>query len=91
MTISSDERVLRDVVPEPISAEKRSQRLQQLTDVTPAPDGFLPFCDNLDQAARHGVRCIAHPGGSTRAEEVWKACDEHDIVFVNIEIPLFLH
>ena len=78
-------------VPEPISAEERSQWLQQLTDVALASDGFLPFRDNIDQAARHGVRYIAHPGGSTRAEEVEQACDEHAILFVNTGIRLFQH
>ena len=80
-----------DEVPEPIPAEKRSQWLRQLTDVALASDGFLPFRDNIDQAARHGVRYIAHPGGSTRADEVEEACDEHGIRLVNTGIRLFHH
>lgn len=78
-------------VPEPIPAEKRSQWLRQLTDVALASDGFLPFRDNIDQAARHGVRYIAHPGGSTRAREVEEACGEHGIELVNTGIRLFHH
>lgn len=93
--LTTDERRrMREVigeVPEPMSAGKRSQWLQQLTAVALASDGFLPFRDNIDQAARHGVRYIAHPGGSTRAEEVEKACDEHDILLVNTGIRLFHH
>jgi len=80
-----------DEVPEPISAKKRSLWLRQLADVSLASDGFLPFRDNIDQAARHGVRYIAHPGGSTRAAEVQEACDEHDIRLVNTGIRLFHH
>ncbi|HUB42341.1 MAG TPA: phosphoribosylaminoimidazolecarboxamide formyltransferase [Streptosporangiaceae bacterium] len=78
-------------VPEPMSVETRSQWLQQLTDVALASDGFLPFRDNIDQAARHGVRYIAHPGGSARADEVEEACNEHDIRLVNTGIRLFHH
>jgi AICAR transformylase/IMP cyclohydrolase PurH len=93
--LTTDERRrMREVigeVPEPMSAEKRSQWLQQLTDVALASDGFLPFRDNIDQAARHGVRYVAHPGGSARAEEVEEACDEHDIRLVNTGIRLFHH
>jgi AICAR transformylase/IMP cyclohydrolase PurH len=85
---------LRDVldeVPPPISAGSRARWLGQLTDVALASDGYLPFRDNIDQAARHGVRYIAHPGGSARAAEVRQACDEHDIVLVNTGIRLFHH
>jgi phosphoribosylaminoimidazolecarboxamide formyltransferase/IMP cyclohydrolase len=78
-------------VPPPISAANRSQWLRQLTDVAMASDGYLPFRDNIDQAARHGVRCIAHPGGSARAAEVQQACDEHNIALVNTGIRLFHH
>ena len=84
-------RELVDEVPEPIAAQKRSQWLQQLTGVALASDGFLPFRDNIDQAARHGVRYIAHPGGSTRAQETEQACAEHDIMLVNTGIRLFHH
>jgi hypothetical protein len=78
-----------DEVPEPISAAKRSQWLRQLRDLALASDGYLPFRDNIDQAARHGVHYIAHPGGSTRAEEVEQACREHGIRLVNTGIRLF--
>jgi phosphoribosylaminoimidazolecarboxamide formyltransferase/IMP cyclohydrolase len=78
-------------VPAPISAVERSRWLRQLTDVALASDGYLPFRDNIDQAARHGVRYVAHPGGSTRADEVEQACDEHDVILVNTGIRLFHH
>jgi phosphoribosylaminoimidazolecarboxamide formyltransferase/IMP cyclohydrolase len=80
-----------DEVPEPLSAEKRSEWLQQLTGVALASDGYLPFRDNIDQAARHGVRFIAHPGGSTRSAEIEEACREHKIALVNSGIRLFHH
>jgi phosphoribosylaminoimidazolecarboxamide formyltransferase/IMP cyclohydrolase len=93
--LTADERQrLREVVddaPEPISASKRAQWLQRLTDVALASDGYLPFRDNIDQAARHGVRYVAHPGGSTRAAEVEPACHEHKIALVSTGIRLFHH
>jgi AICAR transformylase/IMP cyclohydrolase PurH len=65
--------------------------LDQLDDVALASDGYIPFRDNIDQAARHGVRYVADPGGSTRNHEVEAACAEHDIVLTTTEIRLFLH
>jgi phosphoribosylaminoimidazolecarboxamide formyltransferase / IMP cyclohydrolase len=65
--------------------------LDQLDDVALASDGYIPFRDNIDQAARHGVRYVADPGGSTRNHEVEAACAEHNIVLTTTEIRLFLH
>ena len=70
--------------------EKRGWR-GLLDDVALASDGYIPFRDNIDQAARHGVRYVADPGGSTRNHEVEAACAEHDIVLTTTEIRLFLH
>jgi len=47
--------------------------------------------DNIDQAARHGVRYVADPGGSIRNHEVEAACAEHNIVLTTTGIRLFLH
>jgi phosphoribosylaminoimidazolecarboxamide formyltransferase/IMP cyclohydrolase len=41
-------------------------------------DGFLPFRDNVDIAAKEGVTAIAQPGGSERDFEVITACNEAD-------------
>jgi phosphoribosylaminoimidazolecarboxamide formyltransferase/IMP cyclohydrolase len=64
--------------------------LDQLDDVALASDGYIPFRDNIDQAARHGVRYIADPGGSTRNHEIEAACTEHNIVLTTTGIRLFL-
>jgi phosphoribosylaminoimidazolecarboxamide formyltransferase/IMP cyclohydrolase len=81
---------LRDDAPDLQPDERRSWR-EQLDDVALASDGFIPFRDNIDQAARHGVRYVADPGGSTRNEEVEAACAEHGIVLTTTGIRLFLH
>jgi phosphoribosylaminoimidazolecarboxamide formyltransferase/IMP cyclohydrolase len=76
---------------EPLSADDRALWLDGLTDVSLASDGFIPFRDNIDHAARHGVRYIAHPGGSTRQDEVADACTELGIVLTSTGIRLFHH
>jgi AICAR transformylase/IMP cyclohydrolase PurH len=81
---------LGDDIPALASDERRGW-LDQLDDVALASDGYIPFRDNIDQAARHGVRYIADPGGSARNHEVEAACVEHDIVLTTTGIRLFLH
>jgi AICAR transformylase/IMP cyclohydrolase PurH len=78
-------------VPEPLTTEDRAGWLGQLTNVVLSSDGFISFRDNIDQAARHGVRFIARPGGSARANEVIAACAEHDMALVSTGTRLFRH
>lgn len=54
-------------------------------------DGALPFADNVEEAARHGVRYIAEPGGSIRSDEIAAACERLDIRLVRTGIRLFQH
>lgn len=74
-----------------VDRDERSSWLAQLDDVALASDGYVPFRDNIDQATRHGVRYLAHPGGSTRNDEVEAAAGEHGIEIVNTGIRLFHH
>jgi phosphoribosylaminoimidazolecarboxamide formyltransferase/IMP cyclohydrolase len=74
-----------------LQPDERQAWLAELDDVALASDGFIPFRDNVDQAARHGVRYIADPGGSARNDEVEAACAEHAIVLTTTGIRLFLH
>lgn len=77
--------------PPPLSSEEKAEWIAQLDNVVLASDGYIPFRDNIDQAARHGVRYIADPGGSTRNVEVKTACDEHGIVLTTTGVRLFRH
>jgi phosphoribosylaminoimidazolecarboxamide formyltransferase/IMP cyclohydrolase len=77
--------------PATLSPADKADWIGQLDRVALASDGYIPFRDNIDQAARHGVRYIADPGGSTRNEEVETACDEHRIVLITTGVRLFLH
>jgi phosphoribosylaminoimidazolecarboxamide formyltransferase/IMP cyclohydrolase len=56
-----------------------------------ASDGHLPFRDNVDHAQRHGVSCIAEPGGSVRSGEVAAACGEYGITLARTGLRLFCH
>jgi len=47
-----------------------------------ASDAFFPFPDNVENAARAGVACIAQPGGSVKDEDVVAAADAHGIAMV---------
>ena len=76
---------------EELTTEQRRQWLDRLTGVAFASDGFLPFRDNVDHAARHGVSAIAEPGGSVRAADIEAACREHGITLVRTGLRLFHH
>lgn len=77
---------------EPLSeSDKATWVKEKLTGVSLTSDGFIPFRDNIDHAARHGVRYVAQPGGSTRDDDVTAACREYGIAMVHTGLRLFLH
>ena len=54
-------------------------------------DAFIPFRDNLDRAARSGVKYVVHAGGSARDNLVADAANEHGMVMALSGLRLFLH
>lgn len=74
-----------------LSGLERVDWLQRLDHVAFVSDGALPFPDNIDQAAQHGVRYIAEPGGSIRTNEVIAACEQRNIALVHTGLRLFHH
>ncbi|MHC4931215.1 MAG: phosphoribosylaminoimidazolecarboxamide formyltransferase [Planctomycetota bacterium] len=76
---------------EPLTADERREWMDRLDDVCLVSDGFIPFRDNIDHAARHGVKAIAQPGGSTRDSEIEAACGEYGITMVHTGVRLFHH
>ena len=74
-----------------LSMQERHSWLSELNGVVLASDGYIPFRDNIDHAARHGVLYIAEPGGSSRNLEVEAACREHGITHIPTGVRLFLH
>ncbi|GAY07172.1 5-aminoimidazole-4-carboxamide ribonucleotide transformylase [Pseudonocardia sp. N23] len=73
------------------TARERASWVGRLDEVAFVSDGAIPFRDNVDQAARHGVRHLAEPGGSTRSSDVAAACREHRITRVPDVPRLFRH
>lgn len=56
-----------------------------------ASDGFFPFRDSVDVAAKAGARALVQPGGSVRDAEVIAAADEHGIPMVLTGTRHFRH
>jgi len=56
-----------------------------------ASDAFFPFRDNIDEAAKMGIRAIVQPGGSRRDPEVIEAADEHGMAMVFTHERHFRH
>lgn len=75
----------------PLTDDERSQWLTTLDGVSLASDGYIPFRDNVDEAASHGVRFLADPGGSVRDDEVESAAVEHGITLLATGMRLFHH
>ncbi|HEV8356294.1 MAG TPA: bifunctional phosphoribosylaminoimidazolecarboxamide formyltransferase/IMP cyclohydrolase [Gemmatimonadales bacterium] len=56
-----------------------------------ASDGFFPFPDGVEEAARAGVRAIIQPGGSMRDAEIIAAANRHGIAMVLTGKRMFRH
>ena len=76
---------------EPLTADEKSAWVRDLTSVSLTSDAYFPFRDNIDHAAKHGVRYIAQPGGSNRDDEVTEACKQYGIAMVHTGVRLFHH
>ncbi len=62
-----------------------------LRDAVLVSDGFLPFADNVEACARHGIRIIVQPGGSIRDASIIARADECGIAMVLTGIRHFRH
>lgn len=78
-------------IPRPLTMEDKRRWLSGLSGVVLGSDAFFPFRDSIDRAAFSGVQYVLQPGGSTRDEEVIRACDEYGMVMVFSGIRLFHH
>ncbi|MBI2176041.1 IMP cyclohydrolase [Candidatus Woesearchaeota archaeon] len=56
-----------------------------------ASDGFLPFRDTIDVAAKQGITAVIQPGGSTRDYQSIEACNEHGMAMVFTGKRVFRH
>ncbi len=71
-------------------ADKRAW-LDKNTDVSLGSDAFFPFGDNIERAARSGVKYVAQPGGSVRDDNVIQAANDHDMVMAFTHMRFFHH
>jgi phosphoribosylaminoimidazolecarboxamide formyltransferase/IMP cyclohydrolase len=65
--------------------------LNQLEGSCLISDGFFPQKDNIELAAKYGIRYIASPVGSIRDQEIMDTAKKHGITFINIGVRLFHH
>ena len=77
--------------PEVFTEEEKRAWLDGNTDVALGSDAFFPFGDNIDRAARSGVKYVAEPGGSIRDDSVIEAADSYGMVMCFTGMRLFHH
>ena len=77
--------------PQPFTKEEQRGYLAKIRGVCLASDGFFPFGDNVERAARSGVSYVAQPGGSIRDKDVIEACDRYNMTMAMTGIRLFHH
>jgi phosphoribosylaminoimidazolecarboxamide formyltransferase/IMP cyclohydrolase len=56
-----------------------------------ASDGFIPFRDVIDEAAKAGIAAIIQPGGSINDEKIIDAANEYKIPMVFTGLRCFRH
>lgn len=77
--------------PPVFTKEEKQAWLAQASDITLGSDAFFPFDDNIERAAKSGVKYVAQPGGSIRDQDVIDACNRHNMVMSFTGIRLFHH
>ncbi len=74
-----------------LAIHKARQQHHQTEGATLASDGFFPFPDAAEEAARAGIRAIVQPGGSLRDAEVIAAANRHGMAMVMTGKRMFRH
>ena len=77
--------------PPVFTKEEKRAWLNQLQDVALGSDAFFPFGDNIDRAAKSGVKYVAQPGGSVRDDQVIETCNRYGMTMAFTGIRLFHH
>lgn len=80
-----------ETIPDRLTAEEKAAWLANLSGVSLGSDAFFPFRDNVDRAAKSGVKYIVQAGGSIRDDVVIDACNEYDMVMALSGARLFHH
>ena len=77
--------------PKPFTREEKAAYLKTVSGMTLASDAFFPFSDNIDRAAKSGVKFVVEPGGSVRDDLVIEAADKYGMVMAFTGMRLFHH
>lgn len=77
--------------PEPLTQSEAREYLDKVDGVALGSDAFFPFSDNIQRAAKSGVKYIAEPGGSIRDDAVIECCDRLGITMAFTGMRLFHH
>ncbi len=77
--------------PAPLTAEDKAAWLAGFNSVALGSDAFFPFADNVQRAAKSGVKFIAQPGGSIRDDLVIEECNRQGITMAFTGMRLFHH
>ena len=56
-----------------------------------ASDAFFPFPDSVEIAAKAGITCIIHPGGSIRDAESIAIANAYGIAMLTTSVRHFRH
>ncbi len=79
------------VKPEAFTREEKKAYLATIENVALGSDAFFPFGDNIERAAKSGVKYIAQPGGSIRDDNVIDTCNKYGMVMAFTKMRLFHH
>ncbi len=77
--------------PAPLTAEEKQSFLATRQNVALGSDAFFPFSDNIQRAARSGVKDVAEPGGSIRDDAVIECADAYGMTMCFTHMRLFHH
>jgi phosphoribosylaminoimidazolecarboxamide formyltransferase / IMP cyclohydrolase len=78
-------------LPSPLTRDERNAWLATFAGVVLSSDGYIPFPDNVQRAARSFVAAVAQPGGSKQDPVVTEAADRARIAMVHTGLRLFWH
>jgi phosphoribosylaminoimidazolecarboxamide formyltransferase/IMP cyclohydrolase len=74
-----------------LAAHKATAAGHQIAGAVLASDGFFPFADGVEEAAKVGVTAIIQPGGSVRDPEVIEAANRLGIAMIFTGTRMFRH
>ena len=87
-TRTEKDRIVEDLRKEKYSSKDALPRLEKLAVCS---DGFFPQTDNIELAAKQGVKYIAAPMGSIRDRDIIRYCNKNGILFCDTALRLFHH